>query len=158
MNFKKYFFLIKNSKHLLTPTMCNQTSCNNVFFTQHFKERLKQREINLDISSININEIIKMPHYIDNGCYKFLDHKRQVIFYVRNSDNKITVETIIKTNPIQMLRNMCDAHRMLCEQKYHKKNKCKYCKLWNFNNICRDNLFGTCKRGDDCKFNHIEMP
>ena len=105
-----------------------------------------------------INKIIKMPHYIDNGCYKFLDHKRQVIFYVRNSHNKITVETIIKTNPIQMLRNMCDAHRMLCEQKYHKKNKCRYCKLWTFNNICRDNLFGTCKRGKDCKFNHIKMP
>jgi hypothetical protein len=139
--------------------MTTQYSCkNNVVFTEHFKERLKQREINLDLSTVNINEIIKMPYYKDTGCYKFLDHKRQVIFYIRHSNNTFKIETIIKTNPIQMLKNMCDAHRMLCEQKYHKKNKCKYCKLWNFNNICRDNLFGECTRYDNCKFNHIKMP
>ena len=57
-----------------------------------------------------------------------------------------------------MLRNLCDAHRMLCETKYHPQNICKYCDKWNFNKICRDHIFGTCKRGCKCKFNHIDLP
>ena len=136
--------------------MCSHHS--NIIITQHFRERLKERDINLNLSDLDINKIIKMPYYIDNGCYKFLDNKNQVIYYVRNYDYGIKLETIIKTNRIQMLRNFCDAHRMLCETKYHKKGKCKYCKKWNFEKICRDHIFGTRKRGNNCKFNHVELP
>ena len=44
-----------------------------------------------------------------------------------------------------MLRNLCDAHRMLCQTKYHPKNKCKYCEKWNFNKICRDRILELVK-------------
>ena len=131
---------------------------DNIIVTQHFKERMKERNINLDLSKLNINVIKKMPYYIDNGCYKYLDNKNQVIYYVRFGDNCYKLETIIKTNRIQMLRNLCDAHRMLCERIYHKNNICKYCEKWSFNKICRDHIFGTCVRGEKCKFNHVELP
>ena len=130
----------------------------NVSFTQHFKERLRERKINIDLNDININRILSLPHYIDNGCYKYLDNRHQVIYYIRRNDTGFKLETIIKTNKIQMLRNLCDAHRMLCETKYHPNNICKYCNKWNFNNICRDHIFGTCQRGSNCKFNHIDLP
>ena len=130
----------------------------NIIVTQHFKERLKERGIDLEFSKLNIEIIRKMPHYIDNGCYKYLDHKNQVIYYVRKVRNCYKLETIIKTNPIQMLRNLCDAHRMLCESIYHPNNTCKYCKKWTFNNICRDHIFETCIRGEKCKFNHVDLP
>ena len=83
-----------------------------------------------------------------------MDWKHQVVFYVRKNKDQYKVETIIKTNRIQMLRNMCDAHRMLCENKYHPNNKCIHCDSWKFEKICRDHLFGTCKRGENCKFIH----
>jgi len=141
----------------------NRNSCKtcppcNVSFTQHFKERLRERKIDIDLNDININRILGLPHYIDNGCYKYLDNRNQVIYYVRRNNKGFKLETIIKTNKIQMLRNLCDAHRMLCETKYHPFNKCRYCEKWNFNNICRDHIFGTCQRGSNCKFNHIDLP
>ena len=52
---------------------------SNVLFTQHFRERMKERDIDLDLSEINIDRILSLPHYIDNGCYKYLDNKNQVI-------------------------------------------------------------------------------
>ena len=133
----------------------NNEAC--VSFTKHFKERMKERNITLDLSEFNINRIVNLPYYVDNGCYKYLDNKNQVIYYIRNDKYGFKLETIIKTNPIQMLRNLCDAHRMLCERKYHNLNKCKYCEIWNFNKICRDHIFGTCKKGEKCKFNHIDL-
>lgn len=95
---------------------------NLVLFTSQCKERIKERNIDLDLSKFNIKRILFLPYYIDNGCYKYLDNKNQVIYYIRKKNNKYELETIIKTNPIQMLRNLCDAHRMLCESKYHPKN------------------------------------
>jgi hypothetical protein len=133
-------------------------SQSNVLFTKHFRERIKERGIVLDLSEININRILSLPHYIDNGCYKYLDNKNQLVYYIRKNKTSLKLETIIKTNKIQMLRNLCDAHRMLCETKYHHHNVCKYCDKWNFNKICRDHIFGTCKRGFKCKFNHIDLP
>lgn len=138
--------------------MCTHQSSCSLLFTQHFKERMKERNINLDLSKICINEIKKMPYYIDNGCYKFLDNKNQVIYYIRKCNEGYKLETIIKTNRIQMLRNFCDAYRMLCETKYHKQGMCKYCDKWKFEKICRDHIFGTCKRANNCKFNHVELP
>ena len=130
---------------------------NLVSFTPHFKERIKERNIDLDLSKFNIKRILSLPYYIDNGCYKYLDNKNQVIYYIRKKNNKYELEIIIKTNPIQMLRNLCDAHRMLCERKYHNLNICKYCDSWDFNKICRDHIFGSCNKGTKCKFNHIDL-
>ena len=118
IEFDEYFYLISASTQ-----MCNLNKhdtcipCNpcNLSFTQHFKERLRERKIDIDLNDINIKRILGLPHYIDNGCYKYLDNKHQVIYYIRKNHNGFKLETIIKTNKIQMLRNLCDAHRMLCE-------------------------------------------
>ena len=62
----------------------NRNSCKtcipcNVSFTQHFKERLRERKIDIDLNDINIKRILGL-HYIDNGCYKYLDNRHQVIY------------------------------------------------------------------------------
>lgn len=138
--------------------MLDTNTTRDVSFTQHFKERMKERKIDINLKDIDIKRILSLPHYIDNGCYKFLDNKYQVIYYIRKNNTCFKLETIIKTNKIQMLRNLCDAYRMLCETKFHPKGICKYCDKWKFKKICRDHIFGTCKRGCNCKFNHIDLP
>ena len=104
---------------------------SSIQFTAHSKERMLQREINLDKDNITLEYLKKLPYYTDKGCTKYLDWKNQVVYYVRKRGNKYNVETIIKTNKIQMLRNYCDAYRMLCVNKYHVKNECRYCKEWD---------------------------
>jgi hypothetical protein len=126
-------------------------------FKQHSLDRMKERGINLKKEDITANYLRSMPYYTDKGCIKYLDWNNQVVYYVRLYDGSYNVETIIKTNPIQMIRNLCDAYRMLCENKYHTQNKCIHCNNWKFERICRDNLFGTCKRGDDCKYIHKKL-
>ena len=78
----------------------NRNSCKtctpcNVSFTQHFKERLRERKIDIDLNDININRILGLPHYIDNGCYKYLDNKHQVIYYIRRNRNGFKLENYI---------------------------------------------------------------
>lgn len=123
--------------------------------TAHAIERMRQREIDINKEEITMEYIKKLPFYTDNGCYKYLDTKKQVVYYIRKKKDEVyLLETIIKTNKIQMLRNVCDAYKMRCVHLYHPENKCVHCKEWDFNRICRDNLFGTCKRGDSCKYIH----
>ena len=129
-------------------------SNSELHFMPHSLDRMKERGIKLNRENITVEYINTLPYYTDKGCYKYLDWKHQVVFYVRKNKHQYKVETIIKTNRIQMLRNMCDAHRMLCENKYHPNNKCIHCDSWKFEKICRDHLFGTCKRGENCKFIH----
>jgi hypothetical protein len=131
--------------------------CTEIKFTQHALDRIKQRDITINKAQITINYIKQLPYYTDNGCIKYLDWSNQVIYYIRNNNKTFTLETIIKTNPIQMLRNLCDAYRMLCVNKHHPNNKCIYCNLWKFNNICRDNLFGACKRHTECRYFHTNL-
>ena len=45
-----------------------ESTQSKVCFTQHFKERLKQRNIDLNVNDIDIQRVIKLPYYIDNGC------------------------------------------------------------------------------------------
>ena len=128
--------------------------CIPIQFSAHSKERMLEREISINKEDVTVEYLKKLPYYTDKGCNKYLDWKNQVVYYVRKHKEVYKVETIIKTNKIQMLRNYCDAYRMLCVHKYHVKNECKYCNEWNFNRFCRDHLFGTCTRGENCKFIH----
>jgi hypothetical protein len=131
--------------------------CIPIQFSAHSKERMLEREISIKKEDVTLEYLKKLPYYTDKGCNKYLDWKNQVVYYVRKHKEVYKVETIIKTNKIQMLRNYCDAYRMLCVHKYHVKNECKYCNDWNFNRFCRDHLFGTCKRGENCKFIHKDF-
>ena len=126
-------------------------------FKTHSLQRMKERDIDLNKNNISVDYVKKLPYYTDKGCIKYLDWENQVVYYVRKYNDTFNVETIIKTNPIQMLRNLCDAYRMLCENKYHTKNECVHCKEWNFRSICRDNLFGTCTRGSKCMYIHKSL-
>ena len=111
--------------------------------TGHAKQRKKERQI----SSItkDINEIINFPVYTrDNGCTKYLDLKNNIVYYVRKDgidiktkNQKYKIVTMIKTNPIQMLR-------------YYA-----FGKNLDFKCLCRDNAFHNCSRGDKCKYIHI---
>ena len=103
-------------------------------YTEHAKERCKQRDINK--KPIDIDEIKKMPIYTtENGCTKYLDVKNLLVYYVRGSK----IVTMIATNPIQMLRYYAFSHKI------------------NFNTLCRDNVFNNCKRGDSCKYRHVQI-
>ena len=107
---------------------------NNMRYTEHAKDRCKERAI--EKKPIDIDEIKNMPIYTtDNGCTKYLDTSNQLVYYVRG--NKIV--TMIATNPIQMLR-------------YYA-----YSKKINFNTLCRDHVFKNCKRGCRCKYTHLEI-
>ena len=129
---------------------------NEILVSDHSRERIAERGIKIDMSLLTESYIKSLPYYTDRGCYKFLDAKNQVVYYIRNFKNKLQLETIVKTNPIQMLRNLCDAFVMRCRTHYHNKNQCVYCNKWDFKRICRDHIFGTCKR-KNCKYNHVNV-
>ena len=103
-------------------------------YTEHAKDGCKERGINK--KPIDIDEIKKMPIYTtENGCTKYLDVKNLLVYYVRGSK----IVTMIATNPIQMLRYYAFSHKI------------------NFNTLCRDNVFNNCKRGDSCKYRHVQI-
>ena len=60
----------------------------SIQFTAHSKERMQQREIDLNKDDITIEYLKKLPYYTDNGCTKYLDWKNQVVYYVRKH-NKV---------------------------------------------------------------------
>ena len=102
--------------------------------TPHALERKNQRNISLE-ESLTIDQVRKMPVYNrDNGCIKYLDIKNKIVYYVR--DDKVV--TMIKTNPIQMLKYYA----------FGKKD--------DYNKYCRDHVFNNCKYGCNCKYIHIE--
>lgn len=101
-------------------------------YTPHANERCKER--NIDKKSLNLEDIKKLPIYTqENGCVKYLDVSKLLVYYVRS--NKIV--TMIATNPIQMLRYYAISKNI------------------KFNTLCRDNAFNNCKRGDQCKYIHL---
>lgn len=107
-------------------------SCNNFKWSTHAMERKKEREIDLDPKNVSIDYVLSLPYYTNNGCFHYCDSKEGITYYVRGNE----IVTIIKRNPIAMARRICEI------------------KGWNFNNLCRDHLFGNCRRGDRCKFVH----
>lgn len=105
-------------------------------WSKHALERKEERSIDIDPKCVNINEVIKLPFYTNNGCYHYCDSKNGVTYYVRYSENSTPqIVTIIKRNPIAMARRICEI------------------KGWRFQNICRDHLFGNCSRSN-CRYDH----
>ena len=112
--------------------MCNG---NSIKYSGHALERSYQRNIMLD-RKLTYDDIKSFPIYTtDNGCTKYLDMNNQIVYYVRNKK----IVTMIKGNPIQMLR-------------YYA-----FGKNLDFNMLCRDHLFGNCKRGTKCKYQHMSL-
>ena len=102
-------------------------------YTSHALDRGSERCIFIE-KKLTIDEVKLMPIYTsNNGCIKYLDIKNNIVYYVRGNN----IVTMIKTNPIQML-------------KYYVFGRGD-----NFNNYCRDNVFGNCKYGYKCKYIHI---
>ena len=104
-----------------------------VLLTQHACHRCNERMINIK-DGLTIEEVKKMPIYTsNNGCIKYLDVNNNIVYYVRGNN----IVTMIKTNPIQML-------------KYYV-----FGTGGNFNDYCRDHVFGNCRYGEHCKYKHI---
>ena len=114
-------------------------------WSEHAKDRCKQREI--EKKPIDIGEIKQMPIYTtENGCTKYLDIGNLLVYYVRGNNIVTAIKCVHqkgedkgKPNPIQMLR-------------YYA-----FSKQINFNTLCRDHVFNNCKRGDSCKYRHLEI-
>ena len=106
-----------------------------VEWSQHALDRRKERKINIEPGNIKIEEVLKLPYYINNECYHYCDSKEGVTYYIRYCNSVPIVVTIIKRNPISMARKICDI------------------KGWDFDCICRDHLFGNCNR-HKCRFEH----
>ena len=112
---------------------------HNFEWSKHAIERKQQREIDLDPSMVDLEWVLSLPYYTNNGCYHYCDSKAGVTYYVRKDENMYKLVTIIKRNPIAMARRICEIKGI------------------NFNEICRDNLFGNCKRGCNCKYKHVDI-
>ena len=123
MNFLNVFIIkhIMSIKNPITMT-----------WSRHASERARQRGI--DKKEITYDYMNSLPIYMrENGCVKYLDITKLVVYYVR----KYTIETLIATNPISMLR-------------YYARSK-----NINFDRLCRDNAFHNCTRGNKCRFIHL---
>ena len=136
----------------VSPQYANTGVYENVRETSHAKDRRKERGV--CIPKLHINDILKLPIYTidkesqdDIGCTKYLDIKNNCVYYIRedgydrkSGKKKYKITTHIEnTNPIQMLRYYAFGQNI------------------DFNTLCRDNAFGTCKRGVNCKYIHINV-
>lgn len=111
----------------------------NLYWCDHALQRLKERKIDDKVLNVSTTYIMGLNYYTTNGCYYYCDPCNNVTYLVRdlktNEGNKKTVMTIYSRNPIQMARRVCEI------------------KGWNFNYICRDHLFGNCRRRS-CRYEH----
>ncbi len=119
----------------IPATSTSKCSCGKFNWSNHAMERKEERHIHLNPSDVSIEYVKSLPHYTNNGCYHYCDSKEGITYYVRGNE----VVTVIKRNPIAMARRICEI------------------KGWNFNRLCRDHLFGNCKRGDKCKYEHMSL-
>ena len=114
--------------------MCKSNS-KEVSWRRHAVDRRKERGIEESIECVT-NEYIKaLPYYTNSGCFHYCDVKNGVIYYMRGDE----IVTVIKRNPIQMCRRICEIRG------------------WKFESICRDNLFGRCSRGGGCRYEHRDL-
>ena len=121
-----------------------QSSSKTLKWNHHAMERKEERDIALDPATVSIDYISTLPYYTNNECYHYCDTKQNVTYYVRDVPNENgemvkTVVTIIKRNPIQMARRICEING------------------WKFETICRDDLFGNCRRGTGCRYTHKHL-
>jgi len=128
-----------NRKYIPPHKKKSHCNCQNLKWSQHAIDRKNERNIDLDPEKINIERVLSLPYYTNGGCYHYCDSKEGVTYYVRKINNEYKLVTIIKRNPIAMARRICEIKGI------------------NFNEICRDNLFGNCRRGCSCKYKHIDI-
>ena len=132
-----------HSRVVQQPAKSNVTRGLYLRATSHAKDRCKQRGICKQ--RLTVNDIMKFPIYTkDSGCTKYLDIKNNYVYYIRQdgydketNQKKYKIVTMIKTNPIQMLRYYAFGQKI------------------DFRCLCRDHAFGTCVRGAKCKFIHV---
>ena len=114
----------------------------NLYWSDHALQRLKERKIDDKVLNVSTAYIMGLNYYTTNGCYYYCDPDNNVTYLVRdlqtNEGEKKTVMTIYSRNPIQMARRVCEI------------------KGWNFNCICRDHLFGNCRRRA-CRYVHKSL-
>jgi len=121
---------------------CPPPQSPHLFWSDHALSRMDERKIDKKLIHICPDYIMGLNYYTTNGCYYYCDVKNNVTYLIRDLevDNiiKKTVMTIYTRNPIQMARRVCEI------------------KKWNFNNICRDHLFGNCGR-HNCRYEHRSL-
>lgn len=127
-----------------TTTTYQHQHQHTLKWNPHAIERKSERDIALDPATVSIEYISTLPYYTNNNCYHYCDTINNVTYYVRDILNENgcmvkTVVTIIKRNPIQMARRICEING------------------WKFESICRDNLFGNCMRGSGCRYIHKDI-
>ena len=114
-------------------------------YHNHALDRIKEREIKLN-KQLTLKELLVLPTApSENGCIKYLymrpnKDEEYVVYYVRQILGFYLVTTIIKNeidNPIPMLRYYAEGKKL------------------EFDTLCRDHIFGTCKR-HHCKYIHID--
>tara|TARA_Y100000591_G_scaffold329312_1_gene357617 strand:+ start:2216 stop:2659 length:444 start_codon:yes stop_codon:yes gene_type:complete len=138
--------IAKRQAREVVPQPSAKSNSNHSLYlrsTSHAKDRCKQRGICK--KNLTIEDILKFPIYTkDSGCTKYLDIENNYVYYVRNdgfdketNQKKYKIVTMIQTNPIQMLRYYAFGQKL------------------DFRCLCRDNAFGTCRRGAKCRFIHI---
>lgn len=138
--------MAKRQAREVVPQPSAKSNSNHSLYlrsTSHAKDRCKQRGICK--KNLTIEDILKFPIYTkDSGCTKYLDIENNYVYYVRNdgfdketNQKKYKIVTMIQTNPIQMLRYYAFGQKL------------------DFRCLCRDNAFGTCRRGAKCRFIHI---
>ena len=114
----------------------------NLYWSDHALQRLRERQIDNTVLNVSTTYIMGLNYYTTNGCYYYCDPDYNVTYLVRdlntNEGDKKTVMTIYSRNPIQMARRVCEI------------------KGWNFNCICRDHLFGNCRRRV-CRYDHKSL-
>lgn len=118
---------------------CPPPTTSKLYWSEHALSRMKERKIDTKLINISTDYIMRLNYYTTNGCYYYCDVDNNVTYLIRDLkyDNMIrkTVMTIYTRNPIQMARRVCEI------------------KKWDFNNICRDHLFGNCRRRN-CRYEH----
>ena len=121
---------------------CPPLKSPQLYWSEHALSRMEERKIDKTLINVSRDYIMGLNYYTTNGCYYYCDVKNNVTYLIRDleEDNiiKKTVMTIYTRNPIQMARRVCEI------------------KKWNFNNICRDHLFGNCKR-HNCRYEHRSL-
>ena len=127
----------KNTEYNLSKNgnKSNSDNYQQLQWDSHAQTRKTERNININPSRLTVGYVKKLPYYTNSGCYHYCDVKEGIIYYVR--DNKLV--TLIKAHPIAMLRKICMIRGL------------------HFDSICRDHIFGNCRRGCNCKYQHIDM-
>ena len=150
---QEWLYFLKNaeSSKLFTIPKNIKLNCSKYqkypVYHKHALERIKERNIKLN-KKLTVKELLNLPTApSENGCIKYLymrprkeKNEEYVVYYVRQILGFYVITTLIKneiTNPIPMLRYYAEGKKL------------------DFEKLCRDHMFNTCKR-KYCKYIHID--